>query len=626
VAVVLLLAGVGATGSFIFYNTNVLNAYVPSDDAERRQAEYEKQYRQYRDLPQPRVVSVRADVDIFPRERRADIRGSYRLANRSKVPISALHIGVPRRVKILQLDLPPHRAVLEDRRLGYAIYELTTPLTPGQEITFGFHLEISNPGFVNNDPDNGVVENGTFFHSRQFPSLGYLDHRELGDPSKRRRQGLPPFIRMAKIEDLRARETNDLARDADWLDFEATVSTDADQIAIAPGHLLREWSEGRRRYFRYKTNGAIPKFFAFLSARYTVRRDSWQGVDIAIFFHPGHEYNVGRMMDAIKKTLRYMTESFSPYQDRQVRIAEFPRYARGAVSLPSVIPFSESIGFIARLKDENSIDYPFYVTAHEVAHQWWGYQVLGADVQGSAMLAESMAQYSALMVMKEEYGPEKMRRFLRYELDRYLSGRGGELIEEMPLELVEDQPYIHYNKGSLALYALQDSLGEARLNEALRRYIASVRFQPPPYTVSRDLLAFVAEVTPPEKRPLLDDLFASVTLFDNQAVSAVSRALPDGRFEVTLTSKARKLRADGQGVETEVSLDDWIDIGIFGETTASTGSRTEKVLYLQKRRVTGPDLTITTIVDGHPVRAGIDPYNILIDRRPSDNVRAVIRR
>ena len=115
-------------------------------------------------------------------------------------------------------------------------------------------------------------------------------------------------------------------------------------------------------------------------------------------------------------------------------------------------------------------------------------------------------------------------------------------------------------------------------------------------------------------------------LFDNQAVSAVSRARPDGRYEVTLTSKARKLRADGQGVESEVGLDDWIDVGIFGETTTSTGTRMEKVLYLQKRHVTRPDVTITTVVDGYPVRAGIDPYNILIDRTPSDNVRAVIRR
>jgi ABC-2 type transport system permease protein len=344
-----------------------------------------------------------------------------------------------------------------------------------------------------------------------------------------------------------------------------------------------------------------------------------------VFYHPDHEYNVGRMVDAVKKTLRYMTENFSPYQDRQVRIAEFPRYARMAGSFPSIIPFSEGIGFIARLKNEDAIDYPFYVTAHEVAHQWWGYQVLGADVQGSAMLSETMAQYSALMVMEKEYGREKMRRFLKYELDRYLSGRGGELVEEMPLELVEDQPYIHYSKGSLALYALQDSLGEARLNDALRRYIASVRFQPPPYTVSRDLIAYIAQATPTEKRRLLDDLFATITLFDNQATSAVSRSLPGGRYEVTLTAKARKLRSDGQGVETEVPLDDWIDVGIFGES-ASAGKKTETQLYLQKQHVIGPNVTVTAIVDGLPVRAGIDPYNILIDRAPRDNVRAVTRR
>ena len=144
------------------------------------------------------------------------------------------------------------------------------------------------------------------------------------------------------------------------------------------------------------------------------------------------------------------------------------------------------------------------MTAHEVAHQWWGYQVLGADVQGANMLSETMAQYSALMVMQQEYGADKMRRFLRYELDRYLSGRGGELVEEVPLELVEDQGYIHYSKGSLALYALQDAIGEARLNEALRGYVASVRFQPPPYTVSTELVAAVAKVTPPERRQLLD--------------------------------------------------------------------------------------------------------------------------
>jgi aminopeptidase N len=75
------------------------------------------------------------------------------------------------------------------------------------------------------------------------------------------------------------------------------------------------------------------------------------------------------------------------------------------------------------------------------------------------------------MVMEREFGSAQMRRFLRCELDMYLSGRGGELVEELPLELVERQPYIHYRKGSLVLYALKDAIGEERLNRALRRYV-----------------------------------------------------------------------------------------------------------------------------------------------------------
>ena len=619
----IVLAGFAATGAYIFYNTNILNAYIPTADSERRQAEYEKRYRRYRDVVQPRIVAVRANVDIYPRERRAEIRGTYRLANRSAAPIDTLHIAISPRLRIVKLTLPPHRVQAEDRDLGQGIYTLATAIGPGREIDFAFHLEIANAGFVNNDPDNTVVENGTFFHTRQFPSLGYLDARELGDPARRRRQGLPPPVRMAGIDDLHARANNHIARDADWLDFDATVSTDADQIALAPGHLQREWTEGGRRFFHYTAEAPIPKFFAFLSARYAVRRDRWHDVTIEVFYHPGHEYNVARMVDAVKKTLDYMTANFTPYQDRQVRIAEFPRYARLAGSFPGIIPFSESIGFIARLNGEDAIDYPFYVTAHEVAHQWWGYQVLGADVQGAAMLSESMAQYSALMVMKHEYGAEKMRRFLRYELDRYLSGRGGEAVEEMPLALVEDQSYIHYSKGSLSLYALQDALGEEPLNSALKRYIESVRFQAPPYTVSRDLLTVIDGITPPEKRGLVTDLFESIVLFDNQATTAVARKRPDGRYDVAMTARARKLRANGEGVETEVPIDDWIDVGVFGEVAHGRAGGTEKVLYLRKQRVTTRDVTVTATVDGVPVRAGIDPYNTLIDRTPGDNVRAV---
>jgi aminopeptidase N len=234
------------------------------------------------------------------------------------------------------------------------------------------------------------------------------------------------------------------------------------------------------------------------------------------------------------------------------------------------------------------------------------------------MLSESLAQYSALMVMEKEYGREKMRRFLKYELDRYLEGRGGELVEELPLARVENQPYIHYRKGSLVFYALKEAIGESALNQALARYIREVGFQEPPYTRTTDLLAILRAVTPPEQQGLLVDLFETITLYENKAVEATWRRRDDGRYDVVLTVEAKKLRADGQGVETPVALDDLVEIGVFG-AAGEDGEADETVLYLERRRLTAPRATFELVVDARPVEAGIDPYNKLIDRSPDDN-------
>ena len=170
----------------------------------------------------------------------------------------------------------------------------------------------------------------------------------------------------------------------------------------------------------------IWNFVSFLSARYEVLRDKHNGVNIEIYYHKGHEYDLQRMVKGIKRTLDYCDANFSMYQHKQVRIIEFPRYQLFAQSFPNTIPFSEGIGFIMDVDKESDIDMAFYVTSHEVGHQWWGHQVAGGNVQGATMIVESMAQYTALMVMEHEYGKNNMEKFLKYELDRYLRGRSGE--------------------------------------------------------------------------------------------------------------------------------------------------------------------------------------------------------
>jgi aminopeptidase N len=241
--------------------------------------------------------------------------------------------------------------------------------------------------------------------------------------------------------------------------------------------------------------------------------------------------------------------------------------------------------------------------------------VIGANVQGGTMLSETLAQYSALMVMKRKVGDATMQKFLRYELDRYLIGRAAEQKKELPLAQVENQPYIHYRKGSLVMYALQDYVGEEALNRAIRAFRDDWAFKGPPYPTTLDFLAHVRAVAPPGFDETLNDLFERITLYDNRATQATAKALDGGRYEVTVEVFAKKRRADELGRESDVALADAIDVGVLDADG--------KAIVVEKRTIDRERQSFTFVVDRKPARAGIDPFNKLIDRRPKDNTMPV---
>ncbi|MBA3970897.1 MAG: hypothetical protein H0X46_01910, partial [Bacteroidetes bacterium] len=337
----------------------------------------------------------------------------------------------------------------------------------------------------------------------------------------------------------------------------------------------------------------------------------------------GHEYNIDKMINGIKKSLDYYTENFSPYQHKQVRILEFPRYATFAQSFPNTIPFSEGIGFIAKVDtaDPESVDYPFYVTAHEVAHQWWAHQVIGGNVQGATVMSETMSQYSALMVMEKEFGKQAMKKFLKYEMKNYLQGRAFEGKKELPLMLVEDQQYIHYNKGSIVMYALRDYIGEDSLNAALAKYIKKVAYQEPPYTNSIEFLSYIRAATPDSLKYIINDMFETITLYENKTSKCSYTKTKEGKYFVKISVDCKKMKADSIGKMKEVAIADWIDVGVFGSKMVK-GKKTETELYLKKHKITKDKMEIEILVNEEPLKTGIDPYNKLIDRTPENNVRS----
>jgi ABC-2 type transport system permease protein len=249
------------------------------------------------------------------------------------------------------------------------------------------------------------------------------------------------------------------------------------------------------------------------------------------------------------------------------------------------------------------------------------------------MMAESLAEYSALQVMAQKYGRDLMHRYLRHELDRYLRGRAGEVRHEPPLALVQREDYVWYQKGGQVLYTLADYIGEDKMNLALHNFLMQYRYANAnnqvdadgnvraaaaldgPWPDTRMLVDAIRAQTPPELQYMVEDGFNRIVLYDNKAVSATSQKMPDGKYKVTLEVQARKVQADGNGAETAVPLADYIEIGVF-----SGKKDEEKPLYLKKEKLTVERKTFEIVVDQEPTLAGIDPYNKLIDRNADDNM------
>jgi len=613
-----------SAGAWIYYNTKILNPSIGPKDRLRLQAEYEKTYKPFDSQPMPRPRSIKYEIDLAPEIRNAFLRGEEVIYNPYSQPLREIHFSLDHLYDV-DITIPGAALVKDDKDLNYRIYRFSEPLAPGQSLTFHFTVKSRNRGFENSVSNVNIVQNGTFFNSTVGPVIGYASDRELSDPIERKKYGLGEPQLMPALERNCTEHCLDnyLKGHSDWIDVETVISTYPDQIAIAPGSLVREWQENGRRYFDYKLDHSSLNFFSFLSARYAVQREDWNGIQLEVYYDPDHTWNVPRMMNSLKKSLAYYTTNFGPYYQKEARIIEFPRVDSFAQAFAGTMPYSESIGFIANLNHPDDIDMVYYVVAHEMGHQWWAHQVVGANMQGATLLSETMAQYSALMVMEKEYGRDMMRKFLKYEMDNYLRSRGQERLKERPLLTVEaEQGYIHYRKGSVVLYYLKEMIGEDKVNAALRKMIERYAYAQPPYPTSFDLIDAFREQIPAQYQYLVKDLFEDITLFSNRTLEATAHKRHDGKYDITIAVESHKFKSDPKGNETEVPMDDWVDIGAFAKPEKDR--KYGKTLHRELVRVTQSHSTYTFVTDELPEKAGIDPFLLLIDRVPDDNTKKVI--
>jgi hypothetical protein len=603
-------------GGNIYWHTNIDNTYLTRKKIELRSVYYESRYSHLKRVDQPKITDIEVFVDIFPETRELEVRGRYIIKNNSQSCIDTLVINFPRSVnytkRVFSGDNTPI-IVSNDDFFSLNLYSFSEPLAPGDSLTLDFEFTSKKNRFGGLYGNRLVQKNGTLLYSNLFPSIGYSESPEIFSERRRKHYGLPEKDLMPPVDDPWGLTRNYVSGDADWISFRATVSTSADQIALAPGELVASWTEESdksrepRNYFQYQMTSNMLNFFTFLSARYEVKRDRWNGIDLEIYYHKPHTYNLDNLMAGMKQSLSYYTEVLGPYHLSVLRIAEFPRFGYYAQAFPGLIPFSEGVGFIADI-DDSSIDYAFSITAHEVGHQWWAHQMIGGWTRGSIMLTESFTEYISLMVVKRRFSDKLFREKLAYTHNSYISSRSYESKVELPLTQVEvTQSYIVYNKGLLKLHATSRILGEDTLNTALREYIDLTRFTANPYSNTLEFMAVLDRYVPEEYKSVIHEMFNMVVLYDHQIKNATSEEIiPEYKrtspknYTNTIEFTTEKRIYDADGIAEPVVYTGWLEIALLD----SDG----KLIHIERVLISERENIVVIESNEKPAEVIIDPY------------------
>ena len=220
-------------------------------------------------------------------------------------------------------------------------------------------------------------------------------------------------------------------------------------------------------------------------------------VRVNSYYLPEHSQSGQAILRYARDGLRAYQQSFGPYPFGEFDVVEAPIYA-GGMEYPGLI-------MVANQHYDVAGEYLEFITAHEVAHQWW-YSLVGNDQVMVPWLDESLTNFSTFYYYEHTYGADRAAlAFQNYVASQYYLAKeeGRDAIVHQPVEAFSPAQYgaIVYGKGAVFFYELRSKLGDGTFLDVLRAYLEDRKYK---LATPDDFLRVAEQVSGQE----LDDFYA----------------------------------------------------------------------------------------------------------------------
>lgn len=546
----------------------------------------------------------------------------YILKNNTSKPIDTLFVSMwnskRAHLKKLKSSLEMLQvSPMKNYRLG--IFKLEKALQPGDSLKLNFEVSYLTKGFTDNNTETELVQNGSLLtiggrdNQRFIPQIGVNKGHFITKKEIRKK------LKLNKAADLVTLEKADRSiplSNFDIIRYHCIVSTDKDQIAITNGELVRQWEANNRAYFEYRPLIPITNELVIASAQYKVKKELYKGINLEVYYHHKHNMNLDRIIKGFQTSIDLHTY-FKKYPHKTLRIIETPAYMSDAAAraFPMTYVWSENSGFTSRVNEKKEPDQVFAISAHEMAHHWWGFEITPVEAEGFYFPIESMAELMNTIALEKEYGKETALDYVKKSREKYLKRRGRSNEDEVPvIRCGNNQSHIAYQKGMIQLYALREYIGNEPFNQGLKHFFDRFTMQKGIYPLSIDLVQSLSTVTPDSLNYMLDDLFAKITFYDFKMGKIITQKIKDS-YEYQFDLNANKVYTDQNGKESHTNINDYVLI-VFKDKNKQIKERHFVKVDKTQQKIT---LKSNTLYD----KIEINPNGLLIEKELSDNFQKV---